>query len=112
MDEAFRISAIGIFIVFFSLVFISIVLSLIGKLFTINETSSVANPSSNKEFPINESDIKSNDELTPEILAVITAAVRIAYGPCTIIHSIGSIHHESQYKMQGRMNIMESHKLK
>ncbi len=112
MEEAFKISAIGIFIVFFALVFISIVLSLIGKLFTIKETSIVRKAKSNKESPINEANIKNNDELTPEIIAVITAAVSVAYGPCTRIHSIGSIHHESQYKMQGRMNIMESHKLK
>ncbi len=108
MEDAFRISGIGIFIVFFALIFISLTLSLIGKLFIRNEEkrASITSKSSDKIEEVIE------DEVTLELIAVITAAVRVAYGPCTRIHSIGSIHHESQYKMQGRMSVMRSHKLK
>ncbi len=112
MEEALRISGIGIFIVFFALVFISVILSLIGKVFTAQKNNSHVYNKEKQKNTINEDNIKNNDEITPEIIAVITAAVQVAYGKCTRIHSIGSIHHESQYKMQGRMNIMSSHKLK
>jgi len=104
MEEAFRISAIGIFIVFFALFFISFILSLTGRIFI--------KTAKNKLNSVNEEEYKNNNELSPQIIAVIAASVQVAYGGCTKIKSIGLIHRESQYGKQGRIKIMESHKLK
>lgn len=111
MNEALRISITGISIVFFALVFISIIITLIGKLFTIEEKT--IKKSSTEKTNVEETVSETADgELSPEIIAVITAAVSLSYGPCIRINSIGILHRESQYGMQGRMNIMSSHKLK
>jgi Na+-transporting methylmalonyl-CoA/oxaloacetate decarboxylase gamma subunit len=110
MTEALRISGIGIFIVFFALIIISTSISLISKFFDKGLKIS-KNKNENLLEPENNNLLHKN-EVTPELIAVISAAVRVAYGPCTRIHSIGFIHKESQYANRGRMNIMTSHKLK
>jgi len=112
MSEALKISGIGIFIVFFALVFISITISFIGKFFT--REKKVKNAvDANKTVAVEESSTEVADgELNPELIAVITAAVSLSYGPAVRINSIGVLHRESQYGMQGRMKIMSSHKLK
>ena len=111
MDEALRISGIGIFIVFFALVFISIILSIIGYFFT-KKTKVKANSISVSNKETETELIKDTEGIDPEIIAVITAAISLSYGPCTRINSISTVHRESQYGIQGRMNIMGSHKLK
>ncbi len=106
MIEALRISAIGIFIVFFALVIISLCIAMVGKLFTKKSRPKNANVENEGVGSINV------DGITPEILAVITAAVNSAYDCSIKIKSIGVLHRESNYGIQGRMKIMSSHKIK
>jgi len=111
MSEVLKISGIGIFIVFFALVFISIVLTFMGKFYT--REKKLKAPVETKELSTQETSTEATDgEISPEVIAVITAAVSLSFGPAVRINSIGSIHRESQYGMQGRMKIMSSHKLK
>ena len=108
MEEALKISGIGMFIVFFSLVIISIILSIMGHFFN---KKNISGEMHSRAFQGDSIDPIDN-EIPPEIIAVITAAISLSYGPCTRINSISTVHRESQYGMQGRMNIMDSHKLK
>jgi Na+-transporting methylmalonyl-CoA/oxaloacetate decarboxylase gamma subunit len=104
-------SFIGVIIVFF------VLLLLVGFIYGFNWFFSGRKSKNNLEKSIStEKNIDINNsinnfsetEITPELIAVITAAVQVACGPCTKIKTVVPTQNGA-YGMQSKINIMSSH---
>ncbi|MBN2694869.1 OadG family protein [bacterium] len=102
-----QLSLIGVLIVFF------VLLLLVGFIYGFNW---IFSGKRSKKTPLIEKSIEkesfvksaSERELTPELIAVITASVQVAYGPCAKIKTIVPSQNGA-YGMQSKINIMSSH---
>lgn len=99
----FKISAIGFSIVFFALIVISIALPLLRHLDEwINQSKS------KKKRKLSSVDKTTSDEISPEIVAVISAAVAIAISKKYKIRRIQRRQRENIWSKQGRITHMIS----
>lgn len=101
----FKILTIGISVVFVALVAVALMLTLFSYINNLFTPQSVTEPAAPVSPPL-------SDGLTPEIVAVITAAVTTTLGQHARIKRIRYQRNEGTvWQTQGRSSIMSSHAL-
>lgn len=117
MDYLFyslKVSAIGIFVVFFALSLVAWTLSLLSYLDRLWPSSGHSSGHSSAHAPASSAaPEKSEAEIPPEVIAAIGAAVSVALGKARIHHiRYRTATSEPSWSRQGRATIMASHVIK